>query len=813
MIVWFDNAAALEIQRTGGKGANLAAARRAGLPVPDAFVVEAAAYRALTGHQDGKLAELAGNGDAAAARDLVCRLPLSPAMEQAIVDAYAKLGRGRVAVRSSATLEDLDEASFAGQQDTYLDIVGDDEVVRAVRDCWASLWTDRAVRYRAEHGFAGTEPSIAVVVQTMVEPTVSGVMFTVDPMAPGNGAMVVNASYGLGESVVSSAVVPDEFRLATDPFRVLSRTVGSKETRLDRAPGSGVVQSGVGADDRARESLTEAQLAELVELGRRVEAHFGSAQDVEWAYSTDALHLLQSRPVTSPSTAASSGHVDDGSKVAKIARDDLIEHYPAPYPVDLVAVLAVQEQLQGLMNGIGLDSGTAADVIRMDDNGVFSIDARRPRLRLRALRDAPRMLRAGMRHDPAGWAAEEAAARSRLGALRERMAVPETLRDAELVAVVDDGIAEVSHITDARFVRYIAPMIVNRAIASTLIRASRQANLTVEDLYVGVDYKTSEIDRAMSALAARAGELGLKEAFTSGELATGEELAAQLPPDHPFRRELDGFLAEFGGRTSRMYLPFSNSSWREDPAPLFAMMAGKLRAPERRSAPRDVAVEVANGLPGPLRSRWAGVVDKLRRQYVAREASVYLIEEFFGVARGAVRELARRLVERHALGSAADIVWLTWDEIKAAVAADGPGELGGLIARRRRMRPQAEALWWDRGAVADGDSVVSGLAGSPGRAAGPVRIVSGPGEFAKLRTGDVLVCRFTDPTWTPLFSSAAAIVCDSGGPLSHAAIVAREYGIPAVLGTGVASQTLHDDDRVLVDGSAGTVTYAEDRDG
>jgi pyruvate,water dikinase len=319
-IVWFDEPAATQPALTGGKGANLAALTSSGFEVPPGFVVSTSAYRnfvdLLRPSPDEQFERLdEGRPDqladaSARIRALIEGSPLPDSLRAELTASYAKLGPDAgVAVRSSGTAEDLEDASFAGMHDTYLDVRGEDALVDAVRRCWASMWTERAVAYRRDRGFDHRQASIAVVVQTMVSAEVSGVMFTGNPVNTATDEFMINASYGLGEAVVSGIVTPDQFVLAAGDLRVKDAVLGRKAVQVVRNPdtGRGTVTREVPAADRGRYSLTEDQLAALGQLGRRVMAHYdGLPQDIEWAIANDddnnsaryIVYLLQSRPVT-----------------------------------------------------------------------------------------------------------------------------------------------------------------------------------------------------------------------------------------------------------------------------------------------------------------------------------------------------------------------------------------------------------------------------------------------------------------------------------------------------------------------------------
>ena len=808
VIVWFDDVTAGDTARVGGKGANLGECARAGLPVPPGFCVSTDAYREATREVAAALAADAARGDAALARRSVLEGPIPEQARLAICEAYARMGRPPVAVRSSATAEDSAEASFAGQQDTCLGVVGEEAVLAAVRRCWSSLWTDRAVEYRRRQGVPDEGLAIAVVVQEMVAADTSGVLFTRDPVTGDDGMMLASSSYGLGESVVAALVTPDTFTLARRSATVVSRSIGSKQTRIDQVPDGGTSTSEVGEEERARQSISDADLLRLLDLGERVEAHYGAGQDVEWAFAGDVLHLLQARPITTR-TSIVEGHAAVRGSLGHTLRDDLIEHFPAPFPLDMFAVHRVQGVLQDLMCEAGLSAAPAESLLRGDDDGIIRITVTNPRPTPAMLWRLPALLVRGVRHDPSAWAGDEARLRAELERLAGRARTLATVDDDAALDLVREAVAHAASVTADRFVRYIAPMMVNRAVAAWLLRFCRPGlTVTPEDLYAGVTYKTAEITAAITELAGVARGSGVADVLLAAPKgAVGPALAAE-PRGREFERRVEAFLAAHGARTARLYLPFSNRSWREDPEALHALVAAMLAgAPLEQAGSDDPARDAEERLPRFLRGRWRTNTARLRARHVAREGTVYLIEEIFCVARAGMDEIARRLSARQQLDDPGDIALLYFHEVEAALH-DRRQQPQGIVARRRRKRGTAEAIWWDRGRPDHDDGAVRGLPASAGRAIGTVRVIRSPDEFHRLRSGDVLVCPYTDPTWTPLFVLAAAVVADSGGPLSHAAIVAREYGIPAVLGAGHATG-LPDGATVLVDGTNGIVTIVD----
>lgn len=310
----FSDHLALTQDLTGGKGVNLSRLFQSGLPVPPGFCVSAAAYRkflATDGLADrlGQLVDALSYDDpdalerqTAQIRQLILAVPMPEDISAEIAQSYTHLGeRQFVAVRSSGTAEDLADASFAGQHDTYLDVLGSNEVIDAVRRCWASLWTARATGYRKLHGFDHTAVAIAVVVQKMVASDVSGVMFTGNPVTTATDETVINATWGLGEALVQGILTPDQYIVAVPQYTVIEEQIGSKELRIvrDDVKGRGVVEQEVPVAERVRASLTSQQVIELARLGQKVQEYYGGfPQDIEWAIEDATLYLLQSRPIT-----------------------------------------------------------------------------------------------------------------------------------------------------------------------------------------------------------------------------------------------------------------------------------------------------------------------------------------------------------------------------------------------------------------------------------------------------------------------------------------------------------------------------------
>jgi rifampicin phosphotransferase len=833
-IAWFNEVGATDVHLVGGKGANLGEMTAAGLPVPPGFCVTVAGYQQLIQEAglwpqieallaavpEGDVARLATA--AAAIRGLIMAAPMPAEVAAAIAAAYAVLAgdSAGVAVRSSATAEDLPEASFAGQQESYLGVSGKTAVLEHVQRCWASLWTERAIAYRQRQHFAHHQVSLAVVVQQMVAADTAGVLFTVNPVGNRRDEMLLNAAYGLGESVVSGQVTPDSYRLArARQLTVREALCGAKETRIDVLPGGATQASRVQPADRQRLCLNESQLQQLLDLGLLIEAHYGAPQDIEWAFAGGQLYLLQTRPITSLPGANDTPRKRRLNRIQRRIMDDILEHYPdPPYPLDYTAVTDGYQQLQNALREAGFDLPPAQTIIRMDDQGISTVMPVTPRPTWRLLLN-PLLVFRKLAVNPSAWQNGQAAHFASLTAAYRQMDIA-SLDNEALAAFIEEAVIVATEIGRIRFADYIAPLLIRAGLLRLFIRLAGEAKEVVEaDLLGDLAYKTAEIGQALQQLAAVAAAVpDVRETLLASPLEQVEASLAATEAGRHYLEQVAIFLQRYGARTMKAYLPFSNRSWAEDPAALLATIAVLVRGDRNGKVggrPVDggeryhqLRRSVAARLPGPLRRLFEKNLDQYRTGHVAREATLYAIEEAFAVARQGVREAAGRLVTCQALPAVEYVLYLTLPELQEALRLHRPApEVRRLVRSRRQARPRARAAWRDRGepTAAREDGLLRGMPGSPGQATGSVRIVHGPGDFPKLQPGDVLVCPFTDPAWTPLFSLAAAVVADTGGPLSHAAIVAREYGIPAVLGTETATSELNDGDLASVDGNEGVV--------
>ncbi len=822
-ILFFNQVNAADIEKVGGKGANLGEMSQAGFPVPPGFCIATDAYQRMISRgnlypQIETLLNSSINSLAESAKriqEMILGVSFPDDLAKEIENAYRKLAKEKivpVAVRSSATAEDLPEASFAGQQETYLGIRGERELLRHTQLCWASLWTERAISYRQRNGFPHQQVSLSVVVQAMVEPETAGVLFTANPLNGNGSEMLVNASYGLGESVVSGQITPDSYRLSVEAEAlIIEKEVGAKETRIDQQASGGTRTTPIPEEDRQRLCLDSTQLEKLVELGSKVQNHYEIPQDIEWAFAGEELFLLQTRPITSINEAPKSTR--KLSKVEHRILDDILEHYPdPPYPLDYYAVTEGYEQVQSAMREAGMKAAKSDQIIRMDEEGIPFVEpvVPKPGIKILAL---PLLLYKKMHLNPEDWQKTQSAFfAERISSLKKVELKKKS--DAELARFIVDAVQIGTDVGTLRFGTYIAPMMIRGALLIAWVKLiNKDKNIIEADLLGELDYKTALIDRALDDLAREAG----KEKIVRTALLefSPEEVIGELQKTEvglQFLEKVNAFLEEHGARTMKVYLPFSNYSWREKPENLMAVLPLILRSVHKKdktegkfSALRE---KTTDRLPSFLRKSFLRTLTRYRNGHIAREATLYAIEEAFSLARQGTKEAARRLFNEGILSKQDDILLLTLPELYDLLKGNTSSEMmKDLVIKRQKARPKASAIWQDRGIVdlSTSKNMIKGQSGSPGLASGKVRVINGPAEFYKLNEGDVLVCQFTDPAWTPLFGLASAVVADTGGALSHAAIVAREYGIPAVLGTQVATTQLKDDMLIRVDGTQGMV--------
>ncbi|MCG5218704.1 PEP/pyruvate-binding domain-containing protein [Streptosporangium soli] len=815
-----------DLDRAGGKGANLGELIRSGFPVPGGFVVTTDAYTVLV-ERGGLAARIAarlaaGEDDGAGIRDDFAAVPVPAELRTAIAAAYRDLGEGPVAVRSSATAEDLPGAAFAGQQDTYLNVIGEEAVISAVHDCWASLWTERAIAYRARRGVDATDVRIAVVVQSMVDAESAGVMFTANPVTGDRDEVVIDAGSGLGEAVVSGLVTPDHYVLDR-AGRIRDRRAGRREVVIRAAAGGGVTHAP--GDLSAGPVVTEEALRELVSLGTAVAERFGRPQDIEWACAEGVVRLLQARPMTALPPPPLRRPLNPLQRRVVPFLVEMLQ--VRPYPLDLTTWMrhGPLQMVSEMTGSIGVRFPAIERLLPEEDGVVARLEPPDPRPTARTLLAPFSLLSRARRYDPARWTLDPRFAMFTRRVREEAAREPASLAWPALSRMPREILNLMPPITDLRidYLPRSGLSLLALGLKLKLLGLGRLMPL----LIVGAPTRTGAANDSLAALAAmvRADDR-LRRVFA--EPAPGPLAAAvrELPEFGEFRAALAEFLKEYGHRETASPLLVSAPTWGEAPDTILGLVKVLVgEPPSAVSAHRPE--EALRRLLGHPVVRWTGLRSHLRRQVEAARAGVAFREDthFYGtqalpILRRCLLEIGDRLRRAGVLAAREDVFHLRLAEIEgiADVERLGGRELAGLrsavLARSAKRDELAGVRMIDFSAVyppakGGGDALVSGTPAGGGRVTGPVRVIRDSAEFGRLRSGDVLVCPYTNPAWTPLFQRAAAVVVDTGGIASHAAIVAREYGIPAIMGTGVATSELTDGRLVTVDGDLGLVTAAE----
>jgi rifampicin phosphotransferase len=867
------------INAVGGKALNLGILSSGELPVPGGFCVTTETYRLVVqGRLDDLMDKLAGvtdpGGVAEAAEEARRRvLAVEPPAElrTAITDRYSALGDDEpVAVRSSATAEDLAYASFAGQQDTYLNVVGSAALLDAVRRCWASLWTDRAVSYRNANGIDQRSVALAVVVQRMIDAAAAGVMFTANPITGSRNETVIDASPGLGEAVVSGAVNPDHFVVNSVERRTVSRRLGDKRVMITSLPGGGTERH-ESADRSAEACLDDKQLLQLVDLGQQVQRLYGSPQDTEWALdSTGNFWLTQARPITTlyplPRTHRSGLRVLFcfslaqgltrpitpmgiaafrliGTSVARQVGIPPTQPLAGPPAMHAIGQRLFLDITSALRNPIGrrivigvfgvMEARASAVLKTLAKRPEFSIESSR-RTVIRRAGEALVRNKVPLRV-VTGLANPELAYR-RIAATERRLprylTLPGNVTASQRLDFVEQRLSEV-------FVLLISQTLPYAAGGYLMLAASRRLLHDVagpselQEVLRGLPHNiTTEMDLKLWELTEEIrNDEASRTVFT--DLAVPDLLQRYreraLPADA--QRGLMAFLRRFGHRAVAE-IDLGMPRWSDDPSHVLGVISNYLRldesdldpfsqfkAGEAKAESMITSLTSRAAEHSRLRGKLAGwTLRRVRQLAGLREAPKFLLITALATMRGHLTEVGRELTAKNVIDHIEDVFFLDLGDARRGLAGE---DLRVLVAERREEYQQElkrrhiprlilsdgtepEAL----AAVAAGaDGALAGSPASTGTVTARARVVLDP-VGAHLEPGEILVAPSTDPGWTPLFLTAGGLVMEMGGSGSHGAVVAREYGIPAVVGVPDATHRIETGQLITVDGAAGLVSIA-----
>ena len=828
LVLRLEDPAARDALRVGGKGAGLARLRAAGLAVPEARLITVALYRDWIAALPEGCIEKIDATDAARLERLRERLSALPWPTGTVETLRASLSplleRGAVSVRSSATTEDLAGAACAGQHATVLGVRGFDGVLEALRRCLVSLWDEHAVRYRLADGRAAHDTAMAIVVQRMVAAETAGVAFTTHPITGRSDRVLINAAYGLGETVVAGESEIDQFTVMKEDGVIVERLPGRKRHRLVQGA-SGVRQIALAPEVGERPCLADEQLEAVAALAVRAEVALGAPQDIEWAFADGALHLLQSRPIT--------------RLPERWTRDESAERFPSPvtpltwdfasagfhaslrHSFEIIGLPPFEGRWFERFDGYVYGNQSAVELFTADRPIAFAtlaeLAARRQELteRYRWVRELPLRWEENLDRY---LSALDALGRVDLGALD----LPALWRHVEAI----------DRVGQCYFLPNIAISITQGLLHKTLHRLvalamPERAAETCAALTACCDTKTSEINRELHALHRLADrDPTLRERLIRSDRRALVE-SGELARFGAFHRAFSRVLAEHGHR--ELEFDAWHPTWSGQPWVVLEHVRLMLlserpidpeaRDRELRERQRRAEESLSARLPEELRGFAAELVGLCRDYTALDDLEHYHTTRLSVPFRAALVEIGTRLRGRGVLDEPSDVFFCRRESLAAhldgGLSARALGEeiASGRAAHLKQSHsvpPHAlDADAPHRDATGPGERL-HGLPGSPGSATGRVCIVRGSEDFADFEPGAVLVARTTNPAWTPLFYVAGAVVTESGGPLSHGAVTAREIGIPAVVSARDAMRTLEPGRRVRVDGSAGSVVSEDD---
>ncbi|GAB3951186.1 rifamycin-inactivating phosphotransferase [Streptomyces sparsus] len=851
-----------EIDRTrvavvGGKGAHLGELSRLdGVRVPTGFCVTTDAFRRAMADApsiDDRLDELsrldpddreAIRTRSAEVRRTVEGLTLPDDVAAAISRALDPSGEQTAyAVRSSATAEDLPTASFAGQQDTYLNVVGPAAILRHVGLCWASLFTERAVTYRLRNGFDQRKVHMAVVVQQMVLPQAAGVLFTADPVTSDRKVTCVEAGFGLGETLVSGLVNPDVHRVRDGD--VVAREITTKQRALHAAPGGGTQQQPIEPERQGQPALTDAQVLRLARLGRRIEAHFGCPQDIEWCLADDEFQIVQSRPITTlfpvPEVGDGADHVYVSVGHQQMMTDAMrplglsLWQLTTPRPmceaggrlfVDVTPQLASPASREGILQALGTSDPLIRDAL---ETVLERGDLVRPVPDEGPGEPAPGSAPEPIETDPALVTELIGHNRASVAALKRDIS---TKSGSALFDFILADIQELKRILfDPRSMQ--------------VITAGTEATWWLnEQLREWLGEKNPADTLAQSAPHNVTSEMGLALLDVADVIRPHPEVVAFLRDveDEDFLGELAGldggreahdaitaYLDAYGMRCVGE-IDITRPRWSEHPTTLLPMILSHVRNLEpgvgeqrfkqgRQEARRkeEELLERLRALPDGERKaeETKRMIDRLRTFVGYREYPKYGMVSRYFVYKQALLGEAERLVHAGVLREREDVFYLRFQELHDVVCTHRADD--ELIRRRKDAYRSYRALTPPRVLTSDGEALTGtyrrsglpadalvGLPVSAGTVEGRARVVLDV-TVADLEPGDILVTAHTDPSWSPLFVAVTGVVTEVGGLMTHGAVVAREYGLPAVVGVEHATRLIRDGQRIRLNGTDGYV--------
>ncbi|PWV48331.1 phosphoenolpyruvate synthase [Chitinophaga sp. S165] len=846
----------------GGKGANLGELSRIeGIQVPDGFCVTTEAYKKITGTSvelNALLDQLITlkpenrkdiSETSAKIRKVIEEIAIPEDIDNEITQHLVQLGdKNAYAVRSSATAEDLPTASFAGQQDTYLNIAGKKDILKHISKCWASLYTDRAVIYRLQNGFDHRKVYLSVVIQKMIFPDVAGILFTADPVTANRKTLSIDASFGLGEALVSGIVTADNYTVQED--QITGRKISAKKLAVRASEDGGTKQQEIRPDQQNAQSLTDKEILALNHLGRKIEAHFGAPQDIEWCLADDTFYIVQSRPITTlypiPEANDQEDHV-----YASVGHQQMMTDTMKPLGlsfflltttasmrtaggrlfIDITQMLASPTGRKRLMNTLGQSEPLIKDALTTIIERDF-------------IKSLPED--------------EKEAGPGQTTPLPDFQKKP-TEADPDIVnTLIDSGQASIQELKRNiqsksgsglfDFIREDLHQLKNTLFKQqsldVIIAAMNASSWINENINKWLGEKNVADTLSQSVPNNITSEMGLALLDVADVIRPFPEVIDYLQQvkDEPFLEELvkfnggeetrdaiQSFLTKYGMRCSGE-IDITRTRWTEKPNTLVPMILNNIKSFEPNAASKksqqglqealkkeEEILDRLKQLPdGEENARETKrMIDVIRNYSGYREYPKYALVNRYFIYKQALLKEAEHLLQANVIHEKEDVFYLTFDEFRDVVHTRKLDY--EIISKRKEEYKLYDKLTPPRLITSDGEIItgkykredlpadaIAGLAVSSGIIEGRARVILNM-EDADLEDGDILVTSFTDPSWTPLFVSIKGLVTEVGGIMTHGAVIAREYGLPAVVAVENATRLIKDKQRIRVNGTDGYI--------
>lgn len=879
-ILYFDEIDKKDLSLVGGKGANLGEMTKAGFPVPFGFCVTTESYKEFINYnklydfiveeiKDANLENIATIG--AKIREKIEQAEMPKKVEEEIIKAADKIGIDNYyAVRSSATAEDLAFASFAGQQDTYLNIKGKASLINSVRNCWASLFTDRAILYRLQNKIEHEKVHMSVVVQKMVLPDIAGIMFTADPVSGHRGIISIDASLGLGEALVSGLVSPDIYKFNKKKKEIIDKTIAEKKLAIMPIQGGGTKKVDITGEKSTNQVMEDFDIKRIAELGVKIEKHYGCPQDIEWCLENGELYIVQSRAITSLFPLPTPNNNDDNAHVyISINHLQVMTDPMSPLGIDLFRdmlpfgknikreekykILAsaggrIYADVSGLMRSErikekSLDLLKNADALMAEALGELlkrknfdeKFNGKKTNIKPFLKYIAPvavKVIKNLVFTNPEGTIEfmnnyikqrEEDTLKTILNAKQ----------GAERLNIIYE---KASLYEDAKkVIPYLAPGIIAFKLLEKLemkiLGTNNYTNIIAKGLEGNITTEMGLLTGDLADMVRKS--QSLIDEFENEDYETLVSRINEVKGNNEFKSFFNDFINMYGVRASGE-IDIARDRWIENPEPLVKSILATIKTSEegahreeykntikKAKAATENMVEEIQRKHGKIKAKVARrLIFVLRNSFPIREHHKFMMMRLCMIFKKELLKEAENLVTKGYLNEEKDVFYVTFSELYRAI--ENNESLKTIVEQRKEEYEHYKKLNAPRVITSEGEEIKGGykignlpkgaLPGIPvssGVIEGIAKVITDPSK-ASLNKGEILVAPFTDPGWTPLFINAAGLVMEVGGLLTHGTVVAREYGIPAVVGISEATQKIKTGQKIRVDGNNGYVMVIEE---